>query len=147
MTIETHFPQIAQTHIEFKNESNFDKLPYLLGDIPQCTITAATSEEHHCKYNPYLCLFIFPFLHHYNTVYSHNDIWNVYSFGTFGINIQNGWIFPLSLSVNTELGLADRWHQPSKANSNTEEILARGITDHWGNTLSQGERGTHIQST
>ena len=50
---DTHFPQITQTKKEFENNSNFDKLPYLLGEIPQCAITAAifvtkkraTSEE------------------------------------------------------------------------------------------------------
>jgi hypothetical protein len=25
--LETHFPQITQTHKEFENKSNFDKLP------------------------------------------------------------------------------------------------------------------------
>ena len=35
------------------------------------------NNEHHCKYNLYLCWFIFPFVlelfaHHYNTVYKHN---------------------------------------------------------------------------
>ena len=38
---ETYFPQITQTHVDFENNSNFDKLPYLLGEIPQCAITAA----------------------------------------------------------------------------------------------------------
>ena len=38
---DTYFPQITQTHKEFKNKSNFDELPYLLGKIPQCVITAA----------------------------------------------------------------------------------------------------------
>ena len=33
---ETYFPQITQIHKEFKNKSNVDKLPYLLGEIPQC---------------------------------------------------------------------------------------------------------------
>ena len=53
---ETNFPQISQIYKEFKNKSNFDKLPYLLGEIPQCAITEeifvtcchkkrATSEE------------------------------------------------------------------------------------------------------
>ena len=88
---DTYFPQITQIPKEFENKPNFDKLPYLLGEIPQCAITAAifvtcchkkraTSEvQHHCEYNLYLCLFIFPFVlelfaHHYNTVYEHNDI-------------------------------------------------------------------------
>ena len=38
---ETYFPQITQIHKEFENKSNFEKLPYLLGEIPQCAITAA----------------------------------------------------------------------------------------------------------
>jgi hypothetical protein len=38
---DTYFPQITQIHKEFKNKSDFDKLPYLLGEIPQCDITAA----------------------------------------------------------------------------------------------------------
>ena len=38
---DTYFPQIRQPHNEFKNKSNFDKLPYLLGEVPQCAITAA----------------------------------------------------------------------------------------------------------
>ena len=38
---ETYFPQITQIHKEFENISNFEKLPYLLGEIPQCAITAA----------------------------------------------------------------------------------------------------------
>jgi hypothetical protein len=57
---ETYFPQITQTHKEFENKSNFDKLPYLLGEIPQCSITAARfvtcwhkKNKHNCKYNPY----------------------------------------------------------------------------------------------
>ena len=33
---KTYFPQITQIHK--KNESNFDKLPYLLGETPQCAI-------------------------------------------------------------------------------------------------------------
>ena len=33
---ETYFPQITQTHKEFENKSNFDKLAYLLGELPQC---------------------------------------------------------------------------------------------------------------
>ena len=36
---ETYFPQITQIHKEVENISNFDKLPYLLGEIPQCVIT------------------------------------------------------------------------------------------------------------
>jgi hypothetical protein len=36
---DTYFPQI---HKEFENKSNIDKLPYLLGEIPQCAITAAS---------------------------------------------------------------------------------------------------------
>jgi hypothetical protein len=41
--LETHnyFPQITQTHKELENKYNFDKLSYLLGEIPQCAITAA----------------------------------------------------------------------------------------------------------
>ena len=31
---DTYFPQVTQIHIEFENKSNFDKLPYLLGEIP-----------------------------------------------------------------------------------------------------------------
>ena len=38
---DTDFPQITQIHTEFENKSNFDKLSYVLGDIPQCAITAA----------------------------------------------------------------------------------------------------------
>ena len=38
---ETYFPQITQIHKEFENKLNFEKLPYLLGEIPQCAITAA----------------------------------------------------------------------------------------------------------
>ena len=38
---DTYFPQITLTHKEFENKSNFDKLPYLLAEIPQCAITAA----------------------------------------------------------------------------------------------------------
>jgi hypothetical protein len=38
---DTYFPQIAQTHKELENKSNFDELPYLQGEIPQCAITAA----------------------------------------------------------------------------------------------------------
>ena len=38
---DTYFPQITQTHKAIENKSNFDKLPYLLGEIPQCVITAA----------------------------------------------------------------------------------------------------------
>jgi hypothetical protein len=38
---DTYFPQIPQTHKEFKNNSNFHKLLYLLVEIPQCAITAA----------------------------------------------------------------------------------------------------------
>ena len=33
---DTYFPQITQIHKELENKSNVDKLPYLLGDIPQC---------------------------------------------------------------------------------------------------------------
>ena len=38
---DTYFPQITKTHKEIENKSNFYKLPYLLGEIPQCAITAA----------------------------------------------------------------------------------------------------------
>ena len=38
---DTYFPQIPQINKELENKSNFDKFPYLLGDIPQYTITAA----------------------------------------------------------------------------------------------------------
>ncbi|CDQ66979.1 unnamed protein product [Oncorhynchus mykiss] len=31
---DTYFPQITQIHKEFENKPNFDKLPYLLGEIP-----------------------------------------------------------------------------------------------------------------
>jgi hypothetical protein len=34
---DTYFPQITQTHKEFENKSNIDKLPHL----PQCKLTAA----------------------------------------------------------------------------------------------------------
>jgi hypothetical protein len=39
--IGTYFSQITQIHKEFENKPNFDKLTYLLGEIPQCAITAA----------------------------------------------------------------------------------------------------------
>ena len=67
---DTYFPQITQTHKEFENKSNFDKFPYLLGEIPLCAITAArfgtrkgqqVKKKHNWKYNLYLYLFIFPF--------------------------------------------------------------------------------------
>ena len=38
---ETYYPQITQIHKEFENKPNFEKLPCLLGEIPQCAITAA----------------------------------------------------------------------------------------------------------
>ena len=38
---ETYFPQITPIHKEFENKPVFDKLPYLLGEIPQCVIKAA----------------------------------------------------------------------------------------------------------
>ena len=38
---DTYFPQNTQIYKEFENKPNFDKLPYLLGEIPQCAITAA----------------------------------------------------------------------------------------------------------
>jgi hypothetical protein len=38
---DTYFPQITQIHKEFKNKPNFDKLPFLLGEIRLCDITAA----------------------------------------------------------------------------------------------------------
>jgi hypothetical protein len=38
---DTHIHQITQIHKEFEKKSNFDKLPYLLGEIPQCAVTAA----------------------------------------------------------------------------------------------------------
>uniref|UniRef100_A0A674BFJ3 Uncharacterized protein n=1 Tax=Salmo trutta TaxID=8032 RepID=A0A674BFJ3_SALTR len=38
---DTYFPQITQILKEFENKPNFNELPYLLGEIPQCTITAA----------------------------------------------------------------------------------------------------------
>ena len=38
---DTYFPQITQSHKELENKPNFDKLPYLLGEIPQCATTAA----------------------------------------------------------------------------------------------------------
>jgi hypothetical protein len=83
---DTHFPQITQTHKEFENKSNFDKLPHLLGEIPQCAVTAArcgtcchkkraTKEEQTpLEIQP---IFIFPFVlelfaHLYiDTVYRH----------------------------------------------------------------------------
>ena len=65
----TYFPQITQIHKEFENKHNFDTLPHLLGEIPQCAITAArfvtcchkkrsVKIKHHCKYNPYLWLLL-----------------------------------------------------------------------------------------
>ena len=38
---DRYFPQITQTHKDLENNPNFDKPPYLLGEIPQCAITAA----------------------------------------------------------------------------------------------------------
>jgi hypothetical protein len=38
---DTYFPEITQIHKGFENKRYFDKLPYLLGEIPQCAITAA----------------------------------------------------------------------------------------------------------
>jgi hypothetical protein len=38
---DTYFPQITQIHKELDNKPDFDKLSYLLGEIPQCAITAA----------------------------------------------------------------------------------------------------------
>ena len=38
---DTYFPQITQIHKELVNKPYFEKLPYLLGEIPQCAITAA----------------------------------------------------------------------------------------------------------
>jgi hypothetical protein len=35
------FLQITQIHKELENKADFDKLPYLLDEIPQCSITAA----------------------------------------------------------------------------------------------------------
>ena len=40
---DTYFPQITPIHKEFENKPDFDKLPYLLGEIPQCAVTAAKS--------------------------------------------------------------------------------------------------------
>ena len=41
---DTFFPQITQIPKEFENKPQFDNLPYLLGEIPQCAITAARFE-------------------------------------------------------------------------------------------------------
>ena len=38
---ETYFPQITQIHKELENKPDVDNLPYLLGEITQCDITAA----------------------------------------------------------------------------------------------------------
>ena len=38
---DTYFTQITQTHKELDTKSNFDNVPYLLGEIPRCAITAA----------------------------------------------------------------------------------------------------------
>ena len=38
---DTYFPQLHRPTKNLKNKSNFDKLPCLLGEIPQCAITAA----------------------------------------------------------------------------------------------------------
>ena len=38
---DTYFPQITQIHKKIENQHDFDKLSYLLGEIPQCAITAA----------------------------------------------------------------------------------------------------------
>ena len=38
---DTYFPQITQIHNGFEKKPDFDRLPYLLGEIPQCDIIAA----------------------------------------------------------------------------------------------------------
>ena len=38
---DTYFPQITQIDKEFENKPDFDKFPYLLGEIPRSAITAA----------------------------------------------------------------------------------------------------------
>ena len=69
-----YFPQITQIPEEFKNLSNLDKLPYILGEIPQCDITAArcvtcchekraTSEDQNTIVNKtHMYLFILTFM-------------------------------------------------------------------------------------
>jgi hypothetical protein len=62
---DTYFPQITQTHKEFKNKSNFGKHPYPLDEISKSAITAArkgkpVKNKHHSKYHTFLWLFIFP---------------------------------------------------------------------------------------
>ena len=70
---ETYFPQIPQIHKEFEIKPDFVKPPYLLGEIPQCAITAArfvtcchkkrsTSEEQTpLEIQPIFMLIYFPF--------------------------------------------------------------------------------------
>ena len=72
---DTYFPKITQTHKEFQNKSNIDKLPYLYGEILQCAsqqqdlwpiaMRKGQPVEHkqHCKYHKYLCLFVFLTIH------------------------------------------------------------------------------------
>jgi hypothetical protein len=62
-------PQTTQTDKELENKPHFDKVPYLLGEIPQRVITAARfvtcchkKRANSNKFNPYLCFLIFPFV-------------------------------------------------------------------------------------
>ena len=38
---DLYFPLFANTHTEFENLTDIEKLPYLLGEVQQCTNTAA----------------------------------------------------------------------------------------------------------
>ena len=80
---DTYFPQITQIHKEFENKSNFDKLTYLLVEIPQCAITAArfvtcchkkrtTSEVQWCLF--FTALFLWQQVTHLAAVMAHCGI-------------------------------------------------------------------------
>ena len=65
---DTYFPQITQTHQEFENKSNFDKLPWTLYWVKYHSVESQQQDlwpgatrkgqpvknKHHCKYSPYL---------------------------------------------------------------------------------------------
>ena len=80
---DTYLPQITLIHKEFEIKSNFDKLPYLLVETPQCAITAArfvtcchnqwqpVKNKHHCKFKIYLFSFLyFNYLHIVTALYT-----------------------------------------------------------------------------